>query len=157
MASSSNTKNFFATSLSQLQNFIKRDATSYKDEVHSFSSQTIQYTLFLRFLCLFCLWKFLQTYQNYESTLQVYLMKPGKPNKQLADLALFLSHVSQCFPDELKAYPQQLIDILKKYSTVLHKEMRLVSYLIHFLTQSFANHLNLFCYNLISKRLFASA
>jgi len=31
---SSNTKNFFATNLSQLQNFIKRDSTSYKDEVY---------------------------------------------------------------------------------------------------------------------------
>jgi len=69
----------------------------------------------------------LQTYQNYESMLQVYLMKPSKPNRQLADLAMFLAHVSQRFPDELKAYPQQLIDILKKYSTVLHKEMRLVT------------------------------
>ena len=69
----------------------------------------------------------MQTYQNYESMLQVYLMKPSKPNRQLADLAMFLAHVSQRFPDELKAYPQQLIDILKKYSTVLHKEMRLVT------------------------------
>ena len=53
-------------------------------------------------------------------------MKPSKPNRQLADLAMFLAHVSQRFPEELKSFPQQLIDILKKYSTVLHKEMRLV-------------------------------
>lgn len=53
-------------------------------------------------------------------------MRPSKQNKQLADLALFLSHVSQCFPNELKQFPQQLIDILKKYATVLHPEMRLV-------------------------------
>ena len=92
--------------------------------------------------------KFLQTYQNYESTLQVYLMKPSKPNRQLADLALFLSHVSQCFPEELKAYPQQLIDILKKYSTVLHKEMRLVPFFFNtnfWLTIIFSNiYFNLF-------------
>jgi protein SDA1 len=94
------TKNHFATNLLQLQNFIKRDASSYRDE-------------------------FFQTYHNYESTLQVYLMKPSKPNKQLADLTLFIAHVSHCFPEELKTYPQQLIDILRKYSTVLNSEMRL--------------------------------
>ena len=31
--STGQSKNFFATSLLQLQNFIKRDPTSYKDEV----------------------------------------------------------------------------------------------------------------------------
>lgn len=70
----------------------------------------------------------MQTYHNYESTLQVYLMKPSKSNKQLSDLALFLAHVSHCFPDELKAYPQQLIDILKRYATVLHPDVRLVKF-----------------------------
>lgn len=93
-------KNPYATNLLKLQNHIKRDPTSYKDE-------------------------FLQTFHNYESTLQVYLMKPAKPNKQLADLCLFLSHVSHCFPDELKTYPQQLIDLLKKFSTVLCPDMRM--------------------------------
>jgi protein SDA1 len=97
---SGTTKNFFATNLLQLQNFIKRDASSYRDE-------------------------FLQTYHNFESTLQVFLTKPSKPSKELADLLLFLAHVSNCFPDELKTYPQQLIDVLKKYSTVLDPEMRL--------------------------------
>ena len=57
---------------------------------------------------------------------QVYLMKPSKPNKQLADLALFLSHVSHCFSDVLVSYPQQLIDLLKKFSTVLCPDMRMV-------------------------------
>ena len=69
----------------------------------------------------------MQTYHNYESSLQVYLMKPSKPNKQLADLVLFVAHVSHCFRDELKAFPQQLIDILKKYATVLNPDMRMVS------------------------------
>jgi hypothetical protein len=54
-------------------------------------------------------------------------MKPSKGNKQLSDLASFLAHVSHCFPEELKSYPQQLIDILKKFSTVLNSEMRLVT------------------------------
>jgi protein SDA1 len=69
--------------------------------------------------------KFLQTYNNYQSVLQVYLSRPAKPNKQLADLTLFLAHVSHCFPEELKTYPQQLIDLLKKYATVLNPETRM--------------------------------
>lgn len=60
--------------------------------------------------------------------MQAYLMKPSKQNKQLADLALFLAHVSHCFTEELKQYPQQLIDILKRYATVLNPDMRLVFY-----------------------------
>lgn len=52
-------------------------------------------------------------------------MKPLKQNKQLEDSILFLANISHCFQDELKEYPQQLIDILKKYSTVLHPEMRM--------------------------------
>ena len=115
----SNTKNTFATNLLQLQNLIKRDPTSYRDEVifllHCFKKY------FLNFL----ISKFLQQYHNYESTLQVYLMKPLKQNKQLADSFLFLANVSHCFQEELKEYPKQLIDLLKKYSNVLHPEMRM--------------------------------
>ncbi len=38
MSEGSAKKNFFATHLLQLQNFIKRDATSYKDEVSFLSA-----------------------------------------------------------------------------------------------------------------------
>lgn len=100
MSSAANTKNYFVNNLLQLQNKIKRDSSSYKDE-------------------------FTQTFHNYESNLKVYLMKPTKQNKQVADLASFLAHVSHCYPEELKSYPQQLLDILKKYSTLLNPEMRL--------------------------------
>ena len=52
-------------------------------------------------------------------------MKPLKENKILADSVLFLANVSHCFPEELKDYPKQLIDLLRKYSTVLNPEMRM--------------------------------
>ena len=70
--------------------------------------------------------KFVQVLHNYESNLLVYLMKPTKPNRLVADQALFLAHVTHCYVEELKTFPQQMIDLLKKYSTVLHPEMRLV-------------------------------
>jgi hypothetical protein len=121
-------KNFFASNLLQLQNQIKRDPTSYKDEVIHSTSQKESSKISTHF-CFKYLFKFVQTHHNYESTLQVYLMKPSRQNKQLADLALFLAHVSHCFPDELKSFPQQLIDILKRYATVLNPEIRLVHFL----------------------------
>ena len=52
-------------------------------------------------------------------------MKPLKQNKQLADSMLFLANVSHCFQEELKEYPKQLIDLLRKYSNVLNPEMRM--------------------------------
>jgi protein SDA1 len=57
--------------------------------------------------------------------MQVFLMKPIKQNKQLADSMLFLANISHCFQDELKEYPKQLIDLLRKYSNVLNPEMRM--------------------------------
>jgi protein SDA1 len=52
-------------------------------------------------------------------------MKPIKENKQLSDTVLFLANISHCYPAELSQFPQQLIDILKKYSNVLNPEVRL--------------------------------
>lgn len=49
---STSEKNFFATNLLQLQNFIKRDPTSYKDEVclikliKYFNSEKLFYRIF---------------------------------------------------------------------------------------------------------------
>lgn len=70
--------------------------------------------------------KFIQTYHNYESIMQAYLMRPSKPNRQLTDLVMFVAHVAHCFPDELRTFPQQIIDILKRYATVLNPDVRLV-------------------------------
>jgi protein SDA1 len=52
-------------------------------------------------------------------------MKPTKENKQLSDMLLFLANISHCYPTELTQFPQQIIDILKKYSNVLNPEVRL--------------------------------
>jgi protein SDA1 len=52
-------------------------------------------------------------------------MKPNKENKQLSDTVLFLANISHCYPEELKQFPQQLIDVLKKFSNVLNVDVRL--------------------------------
>lgn len=54
--------------LPQLQNLIKRDPESYKDN-------------------------FLQQYKHYESVLEIFQLSPDKENKKLDELVMFLAQV----------------------------------------------------------------
>lgn len=54
--------------LPQLQNLIKRDPASYRDD-------------------------FLQQYQHFLSTLQIFKLSPDKENKSLDELVMFLAQV----------------------------------------------------------------
>ncbi|XP_032786649.2 protein SDA1 homolog [Daphnia magna] len=91
--------NQLPTNLPQLQNLLKRDPASYKDE-------------------------FMQQHRHYNSTRMVFEMKPDQYNKDLDDLVMFLAQVSHCFPEDLKEYPQELMDILQRHPTTLHPDMR---------------------------------
>lgn len=42
----------------------------------------------------------------------------------LRDLIDFISHVADCYPDILKDFPQQLIDMLMQHHLVLETELR---------------------------------
>ncbi len=44
---------------------------------------------------------------------------PGEFNKNLEELVMFLAQVSKCYPAEMSDYPQKLMDILKRHSTVI--------------------------------------
>ncbi|KAK9732234.1 NUC130/3NT domain [Popillia japonica] len=81
-------------------NLIKRDPPSYHEE-------------------------FLQQYQHFQNTIEVFQLSPEQPNKTLDELIIFLAQVAQCYPKELAIYPQQLIDILEKHNTVLHSDTRM--------------------------------
>ncbi|PSN30739.1 Protein SDA1 [Blattella germanica] len=87
--------------LPQLQNLVKRDPTSYKDE-------------------------FLQQYRHYQSVVEVFQLQPGQYNKRLAELVMFIAQVSHCYPDVLVKFPQELVDLLEKHHTVLDSGMRMV-------------------------------
>ncbi|XP_046644890.1 protein SDA1 homolog [Daphnia pulicaria] len=91
--------NQLPTNLPQLQNLLKRDPASYKDE-------------------------FMQQYRHYISTKLVFEMKPDQYNKDLDDLVMFLAQVSHCFPQDLVGYAQELMDILQRHPTTLHPDMR---------------------------------
>ncbi|XP_053664962.1 protein SDA1 homolog [Anopheles marshallii] len=85
--------------LPQLQNLIKRDPDSYRDE-------------------------FLQQYHHFHSVLDIFRLEPDKENKNLCESIMFLAQVAQCYLEELKTFPQTLVDLLKTHSTTLDPEMR---------------------------------
>lgn len=86
--------------LPQLQNLIKRDPASYHEE-------------------------FLQQYQHFQNTIEVFQLNPEETNKTLSELVMFMAQVAQCYPKELVDFPQQIIDLLLKHNTVLENEMRM--------------------------------
>jgi len=92
--------NQLPNNLPQLQNLIKRDPESYKEE-------------------------FSQQLRHFSSTLQVFELTPTEFNENLHELIMFLAQVAKCYPDDLANYPQTLIDLLRKHSTVLNTDMRL--------------------------------
>ncbi|XP_033227389.1 protein SDA1 homolog [Belonocnema kinseyi] len=86
--------------LPQLQNLIKRDPESYKEE-------------------------FLQQHNHFRSFLEVFRLHPEKFDKDLDVVSMFLAQVAHCYPDELATFPQELIETLEKHNTVLHSDMRM--------------------------------
>lgn len=84
----------------QLQNLIKRDPDSYKDE-------------------------FLQQQRHYKSLVEVFKLHPGQFSKNLDELVMFMAQVAHCYPDVLESFAQELITLLQTYSTVLAPEMRM--------------------------------
>lgn len=92
--------NQLPNNLTQLQNLIKRDPDSYKEEFH-------------------------QQLAHFETTLEIFNLNPSQYNKKLDEQAMFLAQVAQCYLNEMKTFPQKIVDVLKTYNTILHNEMRL--------------------------------
>ncbi|XP_055839461.1 protein SDA1 homolog [Episyrphus balteatus] len=85
--------------LPQLQNLIKRDPESYKEE-------------------------FSQQYRHFLSSLEVFELNPSNENKSLDELVMFIAQVAQCYPDVCLQFPQHLVDLLKNHATTLDPQMR---------------------------------
>ncbi|XP_063618516.1 protein SDA1 homolog [Cydia splendana] len=92
--------NQLPNNLTQLQNLIKRDPESYKEE-------------------------FNQQLAHFETTLEIFNLNPTQYNKKLDEQSMFLAQVAQCYLDDMKFFPQKIIDILKSHNTTLHNDMRL--------------------------------
>ncbi|KAM6440964.1 protein SDA1 homolog [Liasis olivaceus] len=98
MAARNNNK--LPLNLPQLQNLIKRDPPSYTEE-------------------------FLQQYRHYQSNVEIFKLQPAKPNKELAELVMFLAQVAHCYPKYLEDFPQQLKELLSYCHTVLDPDLRM--------------------------------
>ena len=84
--------NQLPTNLPQLQNLLKRDPASYRDEVNPcLSPHFIHCVTTFGFFDLY--FQFMQQYRHYKSTKLVFEMKPDQNNKGLDDLVMFLAQV----------------------------------------------------------------
>uniref|UniRef100_G3PVH5 Protein SDA1 n=1 Tax=Gasterosteus aculeatus aculeatus TaxID=481459 RepID=G3PVH5_GASAC len=92
--------NKLPNNLPQLQNLIKRDPQSYVDE-------------------------FQQQFRHYQSNLQIFKLQPDKPNKELADLVMFLAQVGHCYPQPLSTFPQELTGLLMSHHTMIEPDLRM--------------------------------
>jgi len=89
--------------LANLQNKIKRDPQSYTTD---FLYQRIQY----------------------ENQRQIFLQAPASASDtgivSFRDLVEFIAHVADCYREETKAFPQELIEILSAHHAILEPELR---------------------------------
>ncbi|CAG4980005.1 unnamed protein product [Colias eurytheme] len=92
--------NQLPNNLTQLQNLVKRDPDSYKDE-------------------------FRQQLAHFDTTLEIFQLNPTQYNKKLDEQAMFLAQVTQCYQNDMKTFPQKIVDILKTHNTILHNDMRM--------------------------------
>ncbi|KAF8742790.1 Protein required for actin cytoskeleton organization and cell cycle progression, partial [Rhizoctonia solani] len=84
------------SNLPQLQNLIKRDPVSYRDE-------------------------FLQQWGHYDSIRRIFALKPDDnvQAERFRELVTFISHVAQCFSKETADFPSHLSELLlQNYSTL---------------------------------------
>ena len=92
--------NQLPNNLPQLQNCIKRDPESYKDEFH-------------------------QQYEHICALLEVRRLDPSAPDKNLEELLMFMAQICHCYKEEMKNFPGELINLLRSHGNVLHADIRL--------------------------------
>ncbi|KAJ3114522.1 Protein SDA1 [Phlyctochytrium bullatum] len=90
---------FLASNLPQLQNLIRRDPSSYKDE-------------------------FMMQWRQWETAMKIFSFKPDEEAIEFGELITFLSHIAYCYPKETKEFPTQLMELLKKHHSVLAPSLR---------------------------------
>ncbi|KAJ8508881.1 hypothetical protein ONZ45_g8889 [Pleurotus djamor] len=87
------------SNLPQLQNLIKRDPAAYKEE-------------------------FLQQWNHYNSTRQIFLMNPNEHAQNFRELVAFISQVSTCYPKETAEFPSQISTLLLEHYATLSPDTR---------------------------------
>lgn len=113
------------------------------------------FTINVAIVTLWLFLQFLQQYRHYQSNVQIFKLQPDKPNKELAELVMFLAQVSNqntricvssrsfslgvplqlfflvqvghCYLQHLSSFPQELSGLLMNYHTILEPDLRMVS------------------------------
>jgi len=86
--------------LPHLQNCIKKDSSAYEEE-------------------------FKIQYRQYESVLQILMFNPSYLDKEFEAVITFLAHTVPCYKEKLAQFPEQIINLLRNYSTGLHRDTRM--------------------------------
>ncbi|KAI8904308.1 SDA1-domain-containing protein [Gorgonomyces haynaldii] len=94
-----NRAEFLSNNLPQLQNMIKRDPMSYKQE-------------------------FLIQKRHFESQVSIFHMKPDDDYPEFEDLIMFMSQVSMCYPQDCLELPQKIVDLLENYYMQMKPNLR---------------------------------
>jgi protein SDA1 len=89
------------SNLPQLQNQIKRDPEAYREE-------------------------FLQQWNHYNSTREIFLLNPSEHAQHFRELVSFISQVSVCYPKDCAAFPSQISTMLLDHYGTLSPDTRKV-------------------------------
>ncbi|KAJ7582468.1 SDA1-domain-containing protein [Mycena floridula] len=87
------------SNLPQLQNLIKRDPESYREE-------------------------FLQQWNHYNSIRQIFALNSTEHASHFRELTAFISQVSTCYPKETAAFPSQISNLLLEHYGTLAPDTR---------------------------------
>lgn len=85
--------------LPTLQNLMKRDPGAYTAE-------------------------FEQQWSHFESMMDIFKLRPQKPQQKFGEQVMFLAHVSPSFPGKGSKYPEILMDTLDENFDTMHSSMR---------------------------------
>jgi len=85
--------------LPALQNLMKKDPEAYTHE-------------------------FTQQWSHFESMMEIFKLKPQKPESAFNEQVMFLAHVAPSFPDKSKELPKVIIGALNEHYEVMHPQMR---------------------------------
>lgn len=97
---SAKNNNRLPLNLPMLQSCIKKDPSAYEEE-------------------------FQIQYRHYESVLQILMFNPAYFDKEFESLVMFLAQTCPLYKSEVGKFPEQLINLLRNYSTGLHRASRL--------------------------------
>mmetsp|Transcript_143594 Transcript_143594/g.459317 ORF Transcript_143594/g.459317 Transcript_143594/m.459317 type:complete len:700 (+) Transcript_143594:91-2190(+) len=86
-------------SLPQLQSLMKKDPEAYEVE-------------------------FDQQWKHFASMMEIFKLKPQKPNSNFGEQVMFLAHVAPSFPGKNDALPSLIIGVLDEHYEVMHSSMR---------------------------------